>query len=111
MLQRFLANSHRFIHAVMSLDAGLAINPAVPAREEFRTFTNHVDATLYYLTAALRGAEVKPDDLPDLREDYHALIESGDPRTARYALANVEADRITNSLNTMALEVFAWREA
>jgi uncharacterized membrane protein YccC len=104
-LQRMLANSHRFIHAVMSLEAGLVGSRPVPAREEFRAFSNHVDMTLYYLAAVLRGARVPPAELPDLREDHHALLESGDPNSDRYELVNVEADRITNSLNTLAMEV------
>jgi hypothetical protein len=32
-------------------------------------------------------------------------LESADPHVDRYALVNVEADRITNSLNTLAGEV------
>jgi uncharacterized membrane protein YccC len=107
-LHRMLANSHRFIHAAMAIEAGLVRSSAVPPREEFRTFSNHVDATLYYLAAALRGAKLSPADLPDLREDHRALIESADPRVDRHALVNVEADRITNSLNTLALEVLAF---
>jgi uncharacterized membrane protein YccC len=104
-LHRILADSHRFIHAVMSLEAAMVRSRPVPARDEFRTFSNHVDVTLYYLAAKLRGADLTPDDLPDLREDHHALLESGDPHADRYALVNVEADRITNSLNTLAGEV------
>jgi len=104
-LHRMLADSHRFIHAAMSLEAGLVRSGQVPARDEFRTFSNHVDVTLYYLAAKLRGADSTPADLPDLREDHHALLESGDPQVDRYALVNVEADRITNSLNTLAGEV------
>ena len=47
-------------------------------------------------------------DLPDLREDHLALINSGDPGVDRYALVNIETDRITNSLNTLTLEVYRW---
>ncbi|MBZ5624785.1 MAG: FUSC family protein [Acidobacteriia bacterium] len=104
-LDRMLANSNRFIHAVMSLEAGLVRSRPVPARDEFRAFSNHVDVTLYYLAAALRGASIAPADLPDLREDHRALLHSGDPQVDRYALVNVEADRMTNSLNTLAGEI------
>lgn len=100
-----LANSHRFIHAAMSLEAGLERSRSAPARAEFRTFANHVDLTLYYLAAALRGSKVSVEDLPDLREDHYALAHAGDPSQERYALVNVEADRIANSLNTLAGEV------
>jgi uncharacterized membrane protein YccC len=104
-LGRVLVDSHRFIHAVMSLEAGLVNSRPVAARQEFRTFSNHVDVTLYYLSAKLRGASLKPGELPDLREDHHALLESGEAHVDRYELVNVEADRIANSLNTLSEEV------
>jgi uncharacterized membrane protein YccC len=104
-LHLMLANSHRFIHAVMSLEAGLVRSRPVPARDAFEIFSNHVDVTLYYLSAVLRGADVTAEEMPDLREDHHALLESGGPHVDRYELVNVEADRITNSLNTLREEV------
>jgi uncharacterized membrane protein YccC len=107
-LDTILANSHRFIHAVMSLEAGLVQSRPVPARDSFRVFTSHVDLTLYYLAAALRGSSIAAADLPDLREDHHTLEHSGDAGVERYALVNVETDRIVNSLNTLADEIFAW---
>jgi uncharacterized membrane protein YccC len=107
-LSAMLANSHRLIHAVMSLEAGLYRSRPVPARAAFRTFANDVDATLYFLAAGLRGAHIEPATLPDLREDHHALLQAGDPRTERYAMVNIETDRITNSLNTLAGEILKW---
>jgi hypothetical protein len=38
------------------------------------------------------------------------LIGSGDSLTERYALVNVETDRITNSLNTLSGEILRWIE-
>jgi uncharacterized membrane protein YccC len=108
VIEAILADSHRFIHAVMSLEAGLLTSGAVPARAAFRTFANDVDLTLYFLASALRGSAIAPADLPDLREDHHALVSSGDSRVQRYALVNVETDRITNSLNTLSGETFRW---
>ncbi len=67
-----------------------------------------MDTTLYFLSAYLRGEPAGPGDLPDLRESHHALISAGDPKVERYALVNVETDRVTNSLNTLALEVVQW---
>ena len=64
-----------------------------------------MEFTLYYLAAALRGSGFPAGTLPDLREDHHALVRSGDSLTARYALVNVETDRITNSLNTLAEQI------
>jgi uncharacterized membrane protein YccC len=104
-IDAILANSHRFVHAVMSLEAGLITSRPVPARDAFRRFTNDVDLTLYFLTAALRGSPVERDAFPDLREDHHALLESGDANVDRYELVNTETDRITNSLNTLTEEI------
>jgi uncharacterized membrane protein YccC len=106
-IETILANSHRFIHAAMSLEAGLVSSRPVPARAGFRVLTNHVDLTLYYLAAALRGSPLAAADLPDLREDHHALTHSGDPGVERYALVNVETDRAVNSLNTLAGEILS----
>jgi hypothetical protein len=36
------------------------------------------------------------------------MVAAGDPQNARYALVNVEADRMTNSLNTLHEQVMAW---
>jgi uncharacterized membrane protein YccC len=107
-LNGILANSHRFIHAVMSLESGLSRSRPVPARDAFRTFANDVDTTLYFLAAALRGVSVAAASLPDLREDHHSLLQSGDARVERYAMVNVETDRIVNSLNTLAGEILQW---
>jgi len=103
-----LADSHRFIHAAMALEAGLVRSRPVPARKEFRVMANHVDETLYYLAASLRGSSIAAGHLPNLREDHHALTSAGDPAVERYALVNLETDRITNSLNTLAMEILAW---
>ncbi len=107
-LDAILANSHRFIYAVMSLEAGLARSRPIPARDPFRTFTADAVRTLTLLSGALHGAPTSPADFPDLREDHSALLHSGDPQADRYALVNVEADRIANSLNTLTLEVLHW---
>jgi uncharacterized membrane protein YccC len=104
-----LASSHRLVQAMMSLEAGLLHSHPVPARPAFRAFANHVELTLYYLAAALRGSPLESGELPDLREDHHALVHSGDRLTERYALVNVETDRITNSLNTLSREILELR--
>ena len=102
-VDRILATSHRLIHAVMSLEAGLERSRPVPAREAFRVFAADVEKFFDGLASALRGRA--PGPLPDLREDYHALVSSGDPHVERYALVNMEADRVTNTLNTLAMEI------
>jgi len=100
-----LASSHRFVHAVMALEAGWLHTAAVPARTAFRTFAADVEKTLDLLAAALRGTRVQMKEFPDLREDHHVLLQSGDQKIERYALVNVEADRIVNSLNTLREQV------
>jgi uncharacterized membrane protein YccC len=108
LVNAMLASAHRFIHAVMSLEAGLASSHSAPPREAFRTFSHDLEKTLYFLAARLRGSPVAPDDLADLREDHNSLVRSGDMLNERYALVNVETDRMTNSLNTLAGQVFRW---
>jgi hypothetical protein len=89
-------------------NGGLVRSHPVPARAGFRVLTSHVDLPLYYLAATLRGSSTAAADLPDVREDHHALIHSGDPGVDRSALVNVETDRIANSLNTLTVEIFSW---
>jgi len=103
-----LGSSHRLVHSVMALDAGQLRTASAPARPAFRRFAADVDKTLVLLAGALRGKRFPAKDLPDLREDYNQLLQSGDPNTERYALSNVEADRITNSLNTLREQILDW---
>jgi uncharacterized membrane protein YccC len=108
LLGAMLASSRRLAHAMMALEAGLARRGSAPARPAFRKLADDIELTLYYLAAALRGSTFKKVDLPDLREDHHSLVQSGDSITEQYALVNVETDRITNSLNTLSEEVLQW---
>jgi uncharacterized membrane protein YccC len=110
-LNALLASSHRFVHALMALEAGWRHTAAVPARAAFHTFAADVEKTLALLAAALRGARVQLNEFPDLREDHHVLVQSGDAKIERYALVNVEADRIVNSLNTLREQVMEWLHA
>ena len=109
LLNAFMANSHRLVHAMMALEAGLTRSHPVPARPEFRLFANDLETTLHSLSALLRGSPLHAGDLPDLRARYNALVHSGDNVTERYALVNVESDRVTNSLNTLAEQILRWR--
>jgi uncharacterized membrane protein YccC len=109
LLTAMLASSHRLIHAFMALEAGLHASHPAPPREASRTFAADVELTLYFMAAALRGSTSVKGKLPDLREDHRKLVHSGDPMTERYALVNVEADRVTNSLNTLAEQVFRFK--
>ena len=110
-LNALMASSHRLVHALMALDAGWQHMAAAPARTAFHKFAADVEKTLTLLAVALRGARVQVKEFPDLREDHHVLIRSGDQKIERYALVNVEADRIVNSLNTLREQVMEWARA
>jgi uncharacterized membrane protein YccC len=104
-LNALLASSHRLVHALMAVDAGWLHTAAVAPREAFHPFAAHVEKTLELMSAALRGNRVQMKEFPDLREDHNVLLRSGDQKVERYALVNVEADRIVNSLNTLSEQV------
>jgi uncharacterized membrane protein YccC len=107
-LNALLASTHRFVHAIMALDAGSSQTAKVPARPPFKTFATDVEKTLSLLVAVLRGERVADKDFPNLREDHNRLVEFGGSTLGRYALVNVEADRITNSLNTLREQIQDW---
>jgi len=106
-----LASSHRFAHAVMALEAGLPLTPDVPARPEFLVFAADVETTLLLLEEILSGGRVPENKFPNLREDHSRLLAAGDLEKERYALVNIEGDRMTNSLNTLREEIIAWSRA
>jgi uncharacterized membrane protein YccC len=108
-LNDILASSHRLVHALMALEAGLHQSRFVTPRQAFRTFGHDVERTLYFLAASLRGSAIQPGDLPDLRKDHQALLQDGDSHVERYALVNIETDRVTNSLNTLREQIVGWR--
>jgi uncharacterized membrane protein YccC len=108
LLSAMLASSQRLLRAIMALDSGLSRSEHAPAREAFRAFVNNVDLTFYYLAGTLRGSKNVKKHLPDLRENHRRLLESGDQHRERYALVNIETDRITNSLNTFGEQILRW---
>jgi uncharacterized membrane protein YccC len=108
LLGAMLASSHRLAHSMLALEAGLVQSRPAPVREGFRVLANHVELTLYSLAHALRGSALSRGDLPDLREDHHALLAQGDSLAERYALVDAETDRMTNSLNTLSEEILRW---
>jgi len=103
-----LASSHRFVHAVMTLEAGQTPAPLAPADVAFRVFAHDAEKMLYFLAARLRGSPVSPGDLPNLREDHNRLVHEGGTEDARHELLTIETDRMANSLNTLAEQVFRW---
>jgi uncharacterized membrane protein YccC len=106
LLTGMLASSHRFIHAVLSVEAGFV--PGTGIRDEFRVFASDVKIILAGLTAELRRARPAGQKWPDLREDHRRLIQNPLGVIEQYALVNVEADRMTNSLNTLREQVERW---
>ncbi len=110
-LNAMLASSHRFVNAVMALEAGWRHLPPTRTRAEFSAFAEDVENTLHLLGKALRGTRVRTKEFPDLREDHQRLLQSGDAKTEQYGLVNTEADRITNSLNTLREQVTEWLRA
>lgn len=106
-LTAMVASSHRFVQALMSLEAVISTGERVPPRPEFHKFAEDVNGTLGLLAKALRGEPVDAAQFPDLREDHYALAHSGQG-VGLYGLVNIETDRITNALNTLAGEVLEW---
>jgi len=101
-----LANSHRFVRAIMALEV---VSPESESRwPDFRIFATDVDRLLDAVIRRLRGATIDLRDVPDLREDYHRLVNSAASGVSRYALVNEETDRMTNSLNTLVEQVEHW---
>ena len=101
------AAANRFVYAIMSLDAALELRRETRPRAEFFTFTNGVKDTLRKLQSVLRGERIPEKEFSPLRDLHTRLIESGDPQVEQYALSNVEADRMTNSLNTLREKIVA----
>ena len=109
LLLGMLASSHRFVHAVMSVEAGILPGDRPAVRPEFRAFAADVNKTLEGLAAELRKARPAGQKWPDLREEHRRLTESPVAAPEQYALMNVEADRMANSLNTLREQIAGWR--
>jgi uncharacterized membrane protein YccC len=110
LLTGMLASSHRFLHAVLSVEAAFVPGHAPKIRDEFRIFASDVKTVLAGLSAELRGARPAGHKWPDLREDHRRLIQNPLGVIEQYALVNVEADRMTNSLNTLREQVERWKK-
>src|SRR5260370_21043550 len=104
-----VAASHRFAHAMIALEAGIPETGPAPARPAFREFAEGVEKTLEGLSAKLRGHRVTEREFPDLRNAYLKLVQTGGAESSRYAIVNVEADRMVNSLNTLREQILEWQ--
>jgi uncharacterized membrane protein YccC len=111
-LNGVLASSHRFVHALMALDAIFSQSPELSNSPQLKMFASSVARTLRLLAATLRGSRVPLKDFPDLREEYRAMVQarggSVENSGTEFDSINIEADRITNSLNTVAEQVMHW---
>jgi uncharacterized membrane protein YccC len=100
-LHAVMVSSHSFVHAVMALESALYRTATVPARPSTLAFAAAADRTLEAAATTLRSGKAPADDLPDLRAAHNVIAGSKAGPAERYALVNVETDRITTSLNTL----------
>jgi len=100
LLTAILASAHRFVAGVMSLET-----LTLDGGEEFRRFAGDVEKSLQLLSEVLRGADVEQQQFPGLREDYRKMMRVVGP------VVREEADRMTNSLNTLWEQVTGWTRA
>jgi uncharacterized membrane protein YccC len=110
-LNAILASSHRFIHAVMALDAIVLQTAVLSGSAPLKKFAAAAETTLALLSSALRAGRVMPRDFPDLREAHRLMVQArtgANESEARYDSISVEADRMTNSLNTLVEQVMQW---
>jgi len=111
-LSAVLASSHRFIHALMALDAIFSYKPSLSSSPSLKTFLFKVEKTLALLASTLRGARVPSKDFPNLREEHRLMVQSrtseASSELAYFDSINVEADRITNSVNSLAEQIMQW---
>ncbi len=108
-LTAILASSHRLAHAIMALEALFSQQPGLTTSPPLKEFCSAVEKTLSLLAISLRGTRVMARDFPDLRKQYRKLTEipgsGATPSAQLFDPVNIEADRITNSLNTLAEQI------
>jgi uncharacterized membrane protein YccC len=109
LLLGMLASSHRFVHAVMSVETGILPGKRPAMRKEFPAFAADVNRTLGGLAAELRKSRPAGQKWPDLREEHRRLTQNPLSAEEQYALMNMEADRMANSLNTLREQIAGWR--
>jgi uncharacterized membrane protein YccC len=111
-LSAALASSHRFVHALMALDAIFSQQPALASSPPLKTFLSKVETTLALLASTLRGVRVSAKDFANLREEHRLMVQSrtsdASSAMARFDSINIEADRVTNSVNTLAEQILQW---
>ncbi|HTC67096.1 MAG TPA: FUSC family protein [Candidatus Acidoferrum sp.] len=111
-LSALLASSHRLIHALMALDAIFSHKPALANSPPLKNFMSKLEKTLALLSSTLRGVREPSKDFPSLREEHRLMVQDrtsgANSALARFDAINVETDRITNSVNTLAEQIMQW---
>jgi uncharacterized membrane protein YccC len=111
-LSAVLASSHRFIHALMALDAIFSHKSALASSAPLRNYISKLEKTLTLLAATLRGVRTGSRDFPNLREQHRLMVQArtseDSSALAPFDSINIETDRITNSVNTLAEHVLQW---
>ena len=68
-----------------------------------------LEKTLALLSSTLRGVREPSKDFPNLREEHRLMVQArtseANSALARFDAINVETDRITNSVNTLAEQI------
>ena len=105
-----IASSHRFVHAIMALEAVETKNTATPASPELQRFVADIQTILLGLERVLHGQKAGSTEMPDLRNDFRVLLKADDQCFHAHALEAVEGDTIVNSLNTLREQILRWRQ-
>lgn len=94
--------ANRFAHGSMSLEAANLSALSEEQRKAFLIFSEQVEKTLSLQVEALRGRDIPHSEFPDIRAAYVALAKTnGSEEPEAYGSIFFEADRMTNSLNTL----------
>jgi uncharacterized membrane protein YccC len=104
-LTSILASSHVLLRSMMALEAGISQNGGIALSPALETFGHHVEFTLYFLSAALRGSSSAAETLPKLRDDHRQLLESYRTSSMKDDYLLLETDRLIVSLNTLREQV------
>ncbi len=107
-LAAILASSHRFIHAVMALEAGLRAHHLEGDPALLTSFGRDAEQNLRSMSAMLRHEETGRDVLPDLRARQQSLQRAEEEAGRSHGDIVAATDRITNSLNTLREQVLQW---
>ncbi|MEG9437389.1 hypothetical protein JAO29_14625 [Edaphobacter sp. HDX4] len=94
----------------MALEVSEPDSISALASPELARFAADTQTTLLSLERVLREKSFASTGTPDLRHNFHALLESGDPKAQPHILQTVEGDAIVNSLDTLRDQILKWRE-